>query len=330
MSAAAVETSWLERLLWRTAQSRFGAGAVSMLLLLLIFTVAVLTGSPREPASIAYAVPVTLAALALGALPGIATAVVASWLYWISAYVDGQTLSSAHLMYRQGALVFLAVVVGLLSARLVEAEQDARRVLELAHEGIWTVDLEGRTTFANERLATLFGTTLPELLDSPMARWTGARELFAEHHARPSRGLSEQFEATFLRADGSELPALVAASPVRDAGGRIRGVLYMLSDLTERRRAEEELRAKEAQLALQHELRSRAVELNDAVVQGLALARYLIDAGDTAAASAAVQATLDRAKELVGDLIGNVEVEAGALRRARPADVHAEGRAAAP
>jgi PAS domain S-box-containing protein len=329
MSTATVESSWLERLLWRTAQSRIGAGVVSLLLLALIFAVAVLSGSPREPASLAYALPVTLAALALGALPGIATAVAASWLWWISEYVDGHILSSAHLMYRQGALVFLAVVVGLLSARLVEAEQDARRVLELAHEGIWTVDLEGRTTFANERLAELFGTTLPELLDSPTARWAGADELFAEHHARPSRGLSEQFEATFVRADGSELPALVSASPVRDATGRIRGVLYMLSDLTAHRRAEEELRAKEAQLALQQELRSRAVELNDAVVQGLALARYLLDAGDTSGASAAVQATLDRAKELVGDLIGLGEVEAGALRRARPADIDAEGRAAA-
>lgn len=325
MSTAAVqETSWLERLVWRTARSRSAAGAVSSLLLLLIFAVAVRTGSPGEPSSIAYALPVTLAALALGPLVGIATAVAGSWLYWIAAYVDGEMLSSAHLMYRQGALVFLAVVVGLLSARLVEAEQEARRVLELAHEGIWTVDLDGRTTFANERLAELFGTTLPELLASPMARWTGAAELFTEHDARQHRGLSEQFEATFLRADGSELPALVAASPVRDADGRIRGVLYMLSDLTARRRAEEKLRASEAQLALQQELRARAVELNDAVVQGLALARYLLDAGDTAAASAAVQTTLDRAKELVGDLIGDVEVEAGALRRARAADLGAD------
>jgi len=322
---AAVRSSWLERLAWRTARSRSAAGAASVLLLLLIFTVAVLTGSPGEPSSVTYAIPVTLAALSLGALFGITLAVAASWLYWISAYVDGELLSSAHLMYRQGALVFLAVVVGLLSVRLMEAEQDAQRVLEVAHEGIWTVDLEGRTTFANERLAELFGTTLPELLESPLTRWTRPDEDFAEHLGRQRRGFSEQFEATFVRADGSELPALVAASPDRDANGRVRGALYMLSDLSERRRAEEELRASEAALALQQELRSRAVELNDAVVQGLALARYHLDADDTAGASAAVQATLDRAKELVGDLIGDVAIEAGALRRARAADVGADG-----
>jgi PAS domain S-box-containing protein len=325
VNTAAVQSGWLERLVWRTARSRSAAGTLSVLLLLLIFAVAVLTGSPGEPSSIAYAVPVTLAALSLGPLAGIALAVAGSWLYWISAYVDGELLPSTHLMYRQGALVFLAVVVGLLSARLMEAEQDAQRVLEVAHEGIWTVDPEGRTTFANERLAELFGTTMPELLESPLTRWTGAADDFLEHLARQRRGISEQFEATFVRADGSELPALVAASPDRDASGRVRGALYMLSDLSERRRAEEELRASEAQLALQQELRSRAVELNDAVVQGLALARYLLEAGDTAGASTAVQATLDRAKELVGDLIGDVAIEAGALRRARPADLSADG-----
>ena len=79
---------------------------------------------------------------------------------------------------------------------------------------------------------------------------------------------------------------------------------------------------------LQQELRSRAAELNDTVVQGLALSRYQLAADDTAAAAATLAATLERAQELVTDLMGDVELEAGALRRARPADVSARRHAA--
>jgi hypothetical protein len=59
-------------------------------------------------------------------------------------------------------------------------------------------------------------------------------------------------------------------------------------------------------------------------VQGLALARYLLDGGDSAAAAATVAQTLERAQRLVADLMGDVELEPGALRRARAADVGIE------
>lgn len=198
MNAIAAEGGWLERLLLRAAQSQVVVGALSLTLLGAIFGVAVVRGSPEEPATVAYAVPVALAALGLGPLPGIAAAVGASWLYWISAYVDGEMLSSAHLMYRQGALVFLAVVVGLLSSRLADAEHGAQ---------------------------------------------------------------------------------------------------------------------------LQRALVSRAVEMNDTVVQGLALSRYQLEQGDTTTAASTLQTTLGQAQGLVGDLIAEAELEPGALRRARPADV---------
>jgi hypothetical protein len=82
-------------------------------------------------------------------------------------------------------------------------------------------------------------------------------------------------------------------------------------DVTERAEVEE-------QLAVSAELRRRAVELNDTVVQSLAVAHYRLERGDPEA-SEAVRAALESAKELVHDLLGDEALAPGSLRRETPA-----------
>jgi PAS domain S-box-containing protein len=38
-------------------------------------------------------------------------------------------------------------------------------LVELAQEGIWTIDAESRTTFVNPRMAAMLGYTEDEMLD---------------------------------------------------------------------------------------------------------------------------------------------------------------------
>jgi signal transduction histidine kinase len=81
-------------------------------------------------------------------------------------------------------------------------------------------------------------------------------------------------------------------------------------DVTARVAAETEAAAARARLAL-------AAELNDTVVQGLAVARYRLPAGSEGVEE--VAATLERAKALVSDLLGDEEPQPGSLRRRTPA-----------
>jgi K+-sensing histidine kinase KdpD len=105
--------------------------------------------------------------------------------------------------------------------------------------------------------------------------------------------------------------------------GAFAGVLAARLAASERSRDAAEREAAEAQnrLARREELGRRAVELNDEVVQGLALSGYLLSAGDTEAAAASLRSTLTRAQRIVGDLIETGDLEPGALRRDEPADV---------
>jgi hypothetical protein len=58
-----------------------------------------------------------------------------------------------------------------------------------------------------------------------------------------------------------------------------------------------------------------AVEINDNIIQGLALAKYQLQAGEGTASAEQVSQTLREAQRLVSGLLGDAEVQAGQLRR---------------
>src|SRR5687767_2619819 len=119
-----------------------------------------------------------------------------------------------------------------------------RSVVEAANEGIWIVDLEARTIFANERMATMLGTTAEQLIGrTPFEFLDEADRMHgADIMARNFEGTSAQFEIRLRRVDGSELSVLGGSAPLRDDAGRINGSVATFSDLTQRKASEQEAR----------------------------------------------------------------------------------------
>jgi hypothetical protein len=64
-----------------------------------------------------------------------------------------------------------------------------------------------------------------------------------------------------------------------------------------------------------------AGEINDNVIQGLVLAKYAVERGDTGEAAARIDATLDEAHAIVDRLVDAERVRPGDLRRDSPARV---------
>ena len=67
------------------------------------------------------------------------------------------------------ARYFIAQIQDITERRRVEqalrdSEARYRRIVELAHEGIWTIDADARTTFVNARMAEMFGYSAEEML----------------------------------------------------------------------------------------------------------------------------------------------------------------------
>lgn len=139
-----------------------------------------------------------------------------------------------------------------------QAEEKYRRIVETAGEGIWLIDAESRTTFVNQRMAEMLGYSVEEMLGRSLFDFMDeeGRTIAEANVERRRQGIGEQHDFKFRRKDGSEVWTLVSARPFLDDQGRYGGALGMITDITERQRAEQALRESEARLRLLNTLSS--------------------------------------------------------------------------
>jgi PAS domain S-box-containing protein len=132
-------------------------------------------------------------------------------------------------------------------ARTQELQKLQRRyesILNSAGEGIYGLDLQGRTTFVNPAAAKLTGWKVEELVGRSEA------EVF---HCLPVAAADQPTEKQedyqlFYRKDGSSFPAEYVRTPIREKDKEV-GAVVIFKDVTERKRAEETLSRKAAELA---------------------------------------------------------------------------------
>jgi PAS domain S-box-containing protein len=122
-----------------------------------------------------------------------------------------------------------------------------RRIVEKAQEGIWTIDVDARTSFVNPKMAAMLGYAPEEMLGRALLDFMDAeaRASATEHLARRRGGIAEEHEFRFLRKDGSILWASLSTTPIADADGGYAGALAMVRDVTDHHESEASLRAAE-------------------------------------------------------------------------------------
>ena len=135
-------------------------------------------------------------------------------------------------------------------AALAASEARYRTMIESAHEGVAVLDAEQRLTFANTRLAEMFGYTVEEMTGMSLDAVTFPEDadVVAGMMQRRQEGLSEDDENRWRRKDGSTLWTMQATAPLVDEAGTFAGAVSFHTDVTDRKRAEGALRASEARL----------------------------------------------------------------------------------
>jgi PAS domain S-box-containing protein len=201
----------------------------------------------------------------------------------------------------------------------------ARDALLLAsvRDSVVVTDLDGVVTYWNEGATRLFGWAAEEMLGRPYAdRFPEpARTFIADQIRERAAGGEWVGEFEDYRKDGSRVWIDARVSPVRDADGRIVGVLGVSHDITERRRAEEALREadrrKDEFLALlAHELRNPLAPLRN----GLQVMRLAAeDPSAVAQARGMMERQLGHMVRLIDDLldISRISRNKMELRRSR-------------
>lgn len=133
---------------------------------------------------------------------------------------------------------------------LRQSEQKYRLVVESLSEGIWVIDRDGCTSFVNPRMAEMLGYTSEEMIGESFYSFLAPScgSTMWDHLNSRDDGVREQYECEFVRKDGGSITALMIASPFTDDSGEFRGLIAGVMDITERKRAEEEIRIRNEQL----------------------------------------------------------------------------------
>ncbi|MEG4345965.1 PAS domain S-box protein [Microcoleus sp. A003_D6] len=144
---------------------------------------------------------------------------------------------------------------------LKESEEKYRCIVETADEGIWMIDAEGKTTFVNQKMADMLGTTPEETIGQPLFAFMDAEGMaIAQANLnRRNQGINEQRDFRFRRRDGSDLWAIVSTNSLTDKQGCYVGALAMVADITDRKQTEAALQQSEAKFRSLYELTSLPV-----------------------------------------------------------------------
>ena len=134
---------------------------------------------------------------------------------------------------------------------LLHNEVAYREIVESVNDGIWRLDANWQTMFVNRRMAEMLSSRPGEMLGRSLFEFI-AKESDAfplQSLLQLRRPLAEPAEIRFYVGEGKELLALVSAAPTSDETGEFSGALLTVSDITKRKRIEEELQRRDAELA---------------------------------------------------------------------------------
>jgi PAS domain S-box-containing protein len=184
---------------------------------------------------------------------------------WHHLKKDGTQITievSSHIVSYEGRQARIAVINDITKRKwaekaLQESEVKYRRIVDTANEGIWTLDQDGRTIIVNSRMAEILGYQDIEMVIGRLVTDFMFEEDLPDHHKRMEnrlQGFSETYERRFRRNDGQAVWTIVSGSTVLDNEHHFEGTVAMITDITERKLAEQEI------LKLNFELENRVIE----------------------------------------------------------------------
>jgi len=128
---------------------------------------------------------------------------------------------------------------------LIRSEKKYRQLFDLAYEGIWVIDKNDAIQLTNLRMVEMLGYTKDEMLGKPIYSFvdsSSATDLkdFLDTLKKNFHGMRE---ICFVRKNGKKIYSNISASVSLDHEGRYSGLIAFVTDISDRKRYENELKA---------------------------------------------------------------------------------------
>ncbi|HXB44419.1 MAG TPA: PAS domain S-box protein, partial [Puia sp.] len=127
--------------------------------------------------------------------------------------------------------------------KIEDSEKQYRRIVETAMEGIWVIDENDRTNFVNQKMCDMIEYAAAELIGREMYHFMddGSRKKSYEQTQRQKQGISESQDLKLVTKSGRNVWVNITTNAFLDAAGNYTGALAMMTDISERRRTEQEM-----------------------------------------------------------------------------------------
>jgi len=150
---------------------------------------------------------------------------------------------------------------------LLESEKKYRQLVENLQEGVWSINKDAYTTYVNPRMAEMIGYTVDEMQGKHLFSFMDERgvEIAQRNLERRKQGIQEQHDSELFHKNGTRVYTSMEASPVTDEAGNYVGALACVADITDRKRAEDEL--SRLNLEFEERVQQRTAQLQIEIVE---------------------------------------------------------------
>jgi PAS domain S-box-containing protein len=167
------------------------------------------------------------------------------------------------------------------------SEERLRAIFETSQAGIIMIDPDGRIAFANDSMAVMLGCPLAGLIGSPYLNHLHPEERESDYNL-VNRLMNSEIEHTptelhFLRCDGSDFWGYVTSARLKTESGASPMLIAMVNDITERKKAEQNLKASEERYSILfnnihdavfiHDLEGRVLDVNQTMLDMYGVSR---------------------------------------------------------